>query len=823
MVWWQRLLGLRRRLAGRLVIYVVATSTVISLGISAAQLYLEYDRDVSNIHSRFRVIEEGYLPSIVQNVWVMDRKRLQVLLDGIRTLPDFEFAAVSVDGQPFVSSGRLPEREELLKQYPLTYAFRGEDRQIGVLEVGATLQGAIDRTWERLWFVLILNGLKTTIVVAVIIWLVGRMITGRLERIAAHARHLASGDLNTSLRVDAPFPARRDDEIAELAAAMEEMRGNLNQRSQALTRANEELAGAVADKEVALMQSRATEAALRESQADLKLAASVFANTHDGILITDAEGTIVSVNRAFTEMTGYTAEEVIGGKPAILRSRQHGENFYRDLWRSLLATGEWEGEIWNRRKNGEAYLQWTSIITVNDAGGHPEHRIAVMSDVTEMRRKDEHIRYQAYHDALTGLPNRLLLLDRLSHGIDLARRDGRALAVMFVDLDRFKVVNDSLGHLAGDTLLQQAARRISECVRSSDSVARQGGDEFVVLLSSFERVVDVAHLAEKIIAAVGAGFEVEGQQVHVGASVGISVFPQDGSDANVLLRNADTAMYASKSAGRGTYKFFDASMNERARLRLQTEASLRRGIASGELELFYQPRVRLADGRFSGMEALVRWRDPQRGLVSPAEFIPVAEETGLIRELGDWVLAEACRQLRAWQDAGLTVGPIAVNVSARQLEQPGFADQVAARLRQYHLCPDDLELEVTESAVMSDPERSIGVLESLVGLGLKIAVDDFGTGYSSLSYLKRLPIHVLKIDKSFVAGIGKFRQDENIIAAILDLARALELAVVAEGIELEDQARFLRERGCQQAQGFLYARPVPRHDIEVLLASLTGA
>lgn len=814
--------GLRHRLAGRLVVYVVATSTLIALAISATQLYLEYDRDVGDIRSRFRVIEAGYLPSIVQNVWVMDRNRLQVLLDGIRTLPDFEFAEVRVDGQPFASSGLHPVREELVRRYPLAYEFRGQVRDIGELEVGASLRGAIDRTWQRLWFVLILNGIKTAVVVGVIIWLVRRMITGRLERIAAHASHLAGGDLTATLVVETPFPARADDEIAELANTLEDMRNNLRHRSDALARVNEELAGAVAEKDVALMQARAVEASLRESQASLKLAASVFAHAHDGILITDADGVIVSVNKAFTEITGYSAAEAIGQRPAMLRSQQHGEAFYKALWASLLTTGEWKGEIWNRRKNGEAYPQWTTIITVVDSLGRPEHRISVMSDVTEMRRKEERIRYQAYHDALTGLPNRLLLLDRLSHGIDVARRDGKQLAVMFIDLDRFKVVNDSLGHLAGDTLIQQAARRISDCVRTSDSVARHGGDEFVALLSGFERVGDVAHVAEKIIAAFAGSFAIGGQEVHVGASIGISMFPQDGEDATVLLRNADTAMYASKTGGRGIFKFFDASMNERAQQRLKIEARLRRAIPGGELELFYQPRVRLADGRFSGMEALVRWRDPERGLVAPGEFIAIAEETGLIRDLGDWVLAAACRQLRVWIDQGRTAGPVAVNVSARQLENPGFADQVAELLARHGLSSQHLEIEVTESAVMTDPEQSIGMLTALADLGLAIAVDDFGTGYSSLNYLKRLPIHVLKIDRSFVAGIGKSKPDENIIAAILDLARALGLEVVAEGIEETAQADFLRRAGCQQAQGYLYSRPLPVAELETLLGGLTA-
>jgi diguanylate cyclase (GGDEF)-like protein/PAS domain S-box-containing protein len=551
----------------------------------------------------------------------------------------------------------------------------------------------------------------------------------------------------------------------------------------------------------------------------LELAASVFTNTREGIVVTDAKGIILAVNPAFTAITGYAAEEVVGRTPRMLCSDRHDRAFYDGLRQSLNETGMWQGEIWNRRKSGEAYPQWTTISTILDTDGRPKRRVTVINDVSEMRRKDEWIRHQAYHDALTGLPNRLLLEDRLSQAISTAERSGSRIAVLFLDLDRFKLVNDSLGHRAGDDLLKRVTDRVIDCVRTTDTVARQGGDEFVLILPGFASVTDVAHIAEKIVTALGRGFDIGGQQVHVGASIGISVHPQDGADADALLRNADAAMYEAKAAGRGTFRFFDSHMNSRAVHRLQLEASLWRALAERQFEVFYQLKMGLADGAIHGMEALVRWRDPERGLIPPLEFIPVAEETGLICEIGDWVLDDACRQMRLWVDQGLMDGPVAVNVSARQLGDPEFAGRVRAILQRHGLESHWLQLEVTESVVMTEPEQAIGILGALADLGITIAIDDFGTGYSSFSYLKRLPIHVLKIDRSFVDDIGGSREDESIVVAIITVAKSLGLQVVAEGVETELQAGFLARQQCDFGQGYLYSRPVPAAEFAALLAA----
>ena len=471
----------------------------------------------------------------------------------------------------------------------------------------------------------------------------------------------------------------------------------------------------------------------------------------------------------------------------------------------------------NAAKSGEVFLEWLSITVISGDDGKPERYVGVFNDITELRRKDEHIRHLAFHDPLTALPNRALLLDRLEHALTVARREQGCLGVMFIDLDRFKHINDTLGHDVGDGVLQEVAGRLTQCLRQSDTVARMGGDEFVVLLEHIEEPETYAGLAKKIIAALSLPMSVAGRAIQIGASVGIACCPDDGTDAVTLMKHADAAMYVAKSVGRGTYRFFRAAMAEKAGQRLQLETELRGAIGNGELELFYQPKLSLSTGAACGVEALLRWRHPRLGLVSPAEFIPIAEETGIIGELGDWVLEQACRQSRVWQAAGLGRVRIAVNISAMQFEQHDLAERIASLTRQYEISPSDLEIELTESTVMARPDEVSAVCARVRALGTTVAVDDFGTGYSSLAYLRRLPIDVLKIDRSFVMNADRDDADAQVVKMIIALGHALGLDVVAEGVETERQAEFLESCGCSIAQGFLYSRPRPAAWIEAWL------
>jgi diguanylate cyclase (GGDEF)-like protein/PAS domain S-box-containing protein len=553
--------------------------------------------------------------------------------------------------------------------------------------------------------------------------------------------------------------------------------------------------------------------ARRIEEQERRLAAQVYENTDEGIIITDPNAVIVAVNRAFTHITGYSAEEVRGHKPSMLRSGRHEPIFYQELWAALLETGVWQGEIWNRRKNGEIYPEWLTISAVKD-NGKTTHYVSVFSDITTVKRSQEALSFLAHHDPLTELPNRILLRDRLEHALRRAQRERCGLAVLFIDLDRFKQINDTLGHPVGDRILQLAARMMKDLVRASDTVARIGGDEFIILLEDEVSVGSVATVAHKLVERFAQPFAVDDRGLYVTASVGISIFPHDGEDVDALLKHADLAMYKAKEQGRSNFQFYEAAMGAGAFERLTLENALRGAVQRKELLLHYQPQVELATGTLAGVEALVRWRHQELGLVPPGRFIPVAEEMGIIGEIGDWVLQEACRQMAAWQAAGFAVPRVAVNLSMQQLEGYGLVGLVTRLLDKWGLPAGQLELEVTESVIMRQTDRAVKILEGLRELGVYLAVDDFGTGYSSLGYLRQLPVHRLKIDYSFVRDIGRDANDEAIARAIIGLGRSLGLEVVAEGVEREEQAAFLAREGCDVAQGFLYAKPMPPEELE---------
>ncbi|MCG6940372.1 MAG: PAS domain S-box protein [Thiohalocapsa sp.] len=549
-------------------------------------------------------------------------------------------------------------------------------------------------------------------------------------------------------------------------------------------------------------------AALREARAH-----TVFENTMEGIVVTDAERHIVAVNRAFTEITGYSEEEALGQDPRMLQSGRHDESFYQALWASLNRTGQWRGQFWNRRKNGEIYPQLSTISAVHDPGGRLMNYIGVFSDITQLKRSEQALYDLAHKDPLTGLANRTLLRARLEQSLPRAARAGRMLALLFLDLDLFKNVNDTLGHPVGDALLQSVADAMAEQVGGNNSIARLGGDEFVVLLEDIGHPDAAAHLARRLLGVFTQPFAAQGRELHITASIGISVFPADGEDMDALLANADVAMYRAKDQGRNTYRFFKPEMTEGAVERLKLENALRGALARSELTLEFQPQVRLADGCMHGAEALLRWHHPEYGQISPSRFIPIAEELGLIVEFGYWALEHACKQLAEWDAHGFLVPRLAVNLSVLQLERPGLVKEVQAIMARTHVEPDRLELEVTESMLMRHADQVIANLAGLRDLGITIAVDDFGSGFSSLAYLKRLPIHRLKIDKSFIDQLTQDANDDAITRAIIALGHGLGLEVIAEGVETEPQAEFLRREGCAEAQGFLFGKPMPAHQL----------
>lgn len=566
-----------------------------------------------------------------------------------------------------------------------------------------------------------------------------------------------------------------------------------------------------------LAQIRQLIEAQKETESQLRQSAAVFENASEGVLITDTDANIVAVNRAFTEITGYAEADVLGKNPRILQSGRHDRQFYADMWSTLLEKGKWKGEISGRRKNGELFPKWQTITGVRDENGTLTHYVSVFSDISHIKESEEQLQHLAHHDPLTGLPNRLLLLARLEHSLQHAGREDQHVGVMFLDLDHFKKINDSFGHPVGDQLLKMVAARLLSAVRKDDTVARLGGDELTVILGSLKDSNYAATAAKHILGHLAEPFRLQGQDVFVSASIGISIYPRDGKDATTLLKNADTAMYMAKNAGRQRYHFYSQDLTDKAYQAFTLESQLHRAIEREELHLHYQPQVSLRDGRIVGVEALLRWRHPDLGWISPDTFIPLAEENGLICPIGKWVLHTACTQAQAWKDQGLLPLRMAINLSGKQLQRPDIVDQVRETLENTGLAARHLELELTESSVMAHADQAAATLDALRALGITIAIDDFGTGYSSLAYLKRFPLDRLKIDRSFVRDMPQDSDDVALARAIIALAQSLNLQVIAEGVETESQKALLASMGCEEMQGFLFARPETPDGIAKLL------
>ncbi|BAQ78089.1 phosphodiesterase DibA [Pseudomonas sp. St29] len=556
---------------------------------------------------------------------------------------------------------------------------------------------------------------------------------------------------------------------------------------------------------------------LRHQQKDrerLRQAAAVFDCTREGVLVSDTQGQIVHVNRAFIEITGYQSEEVLGRQPSLFKSGHHSADFYKAMFDSLEKTGEWSGEIWNRRKSGEIYPQWQSIRAIRDEQGELTHYVAVFSDISAIKDSEHELAHLAHHDPLTDLPNRLLFTDRAEQALASAQVHKRGCAMLMIDLDHFKMINDSLGHNVGDQLLKAVAERLGDLSGQGITLARLGGDEFAVLAESCPQLVQAAALAQRIIDGLKEPFLLGEQQVVINASIGISLFPSDALSASQLLRNADAALFKAKSAGRNGYALYTEELTAHAQQRVEIAFELRRALEQQELRVYYQPVHDLETSHLIGVEALVRWEHPQRGLVSPAEFIPIAERTGMIAEIDAWVMQQACRQMCQWQADGVTLSFIAVNVSTRLFARSELYQKVAQVLHDTGLDPAYLELEVTESAVMDDPEVALEQMHRLRELGIRLAIDDFGTGYSSLLRLKRLPVQKLKIDQGFVAGLPFDEDDAAISRVIIALAQSMGMQVHAEGIEQAEQARFLLEHGCDLGQGYWFGRPMPAEQLD---------
>jgi len=553
---------------------------------------------------------------------------------------------------------------------------------------------------------------------------------------------------------------------------------------------------------------------------ELYRAHAVIQHTNEGIMVSDSDYNILSVNPAFTQITGYEPSEVIGQKTNFLKSGRHGPEFYSDMWSHIERHGHWQGEIWNRRKNGEIYPEWLTINPIYGSDGSLSQYVGIFTDITSVKQSEAQLEHLAHHDPLTSLPNRILLLTRLRYAMQTAARHNMVCAILYLDLDRFKLINDSFGHAMGDSVLKAVAQRFTGLMRESDMVARLGGDEFVVLVDGIHDPLDASLIAEKITQSLESPVVTDGHEFPLTCSIGIATYPKDGHTVEELLRDADSAMYQAKKAGLNNIVFYSEEMTHEASQRIKLYSDLRHAVVNGEFELYYQPQLNMQSGALHGVEALIRWRHPKQGLILPAHFIPEAEDSGLIIPIGEWVINEACTRMKSWLDQGVSLERISVNVAGPQLRRGELVLIVKQALKQSGLEPERLELELTESYAMELIESHVDALNALHALGVTISIDDFGTGTSSLSRLKKLQVSKLKIDRSFVKDLPKDKNDEAITRAIIAMGKSLDLGIIAEGVETEEQKQFLLNENCILGQGFLFSKPLSRSNFESYVKSL---
>jgi len=612
-----------------------------------------------------------------------------------------------------------------------------------------------------------------------------RRIISPLKQLELATQVIGSGNLHEPINIEAK------DEFGQLGQSLEAMR-------------------------ISLLEDRNRR---RKAEQELCKLHQAIEQSVSSVVITDVEGITEYVNPCFEKTTGYALEEIVGRKFNQLRSGKTSKETYEEMWRVIKGGGVWEGELLNRKKNGDLFWDLVSISPVRNKENRITHFVGIQHNITDRKQMLDRLNFLAYHDDLTGLPNRTLLADRFEQSVKWSHRHNNLGALLIIDLDRFKIINDSLGHRTGDKVLEEVAERLKSVARESDTVSRYGGDEFVIILPDIEEPNQVKEISKRIARVISKPIKIQEQEriLHVNCSIGAALWPQDGDTLDSLLSHADAAMYISKEKGGDQFQFFTSELNEQVQLRLSLEADLRQALALGELELHYQPQANIHTGKLIGVEALLRWQHPQRGAISPARFIPLAEETGLILPIGAWVLDTACAYAKELEKRGYQDLVVAVNISVRQLEAGDMKETLVAALDKYQLKPESIELEITESVIMHDPEEMIKVLTDLKAVGVRLAMDDFGTGHSSLSYLQRFPFDKLKIDRSFVNNITTSEDDAAIIYAINSMATNLNLEIIAEGVETKEQLDFLMHCGCNEIQGYLISKPLPPIALESIL------
>lgn len=785
----------KNRIGRRLIILIIAFSTAITLLITIAELIVEYRSLRSDLDRQLDSVSI-YVPNISGSVWDFDERQVRLALDALTQLPNIEQASITAQAnQTRWESGKPTSRNVVVRTYALHHMARGKDVEIGRLEVIAGLNGIYQQVITRAVSILVSNGLKTFLVAVFMVFLFRSLVTNRLAKLATKVGSLTPAKLPMpqANAFALPRAPAHLDELATVEWTLDHTANNLAVAEAAMVELNLELEQRVAEQDALLQNALVGISMVRERK-------------------------IVTCNRRFAEMFGYETGELVG--------RSTNEFYYDDSEFASVGQAAYskfsEGQSYShtlkmQRRDGSSV--WAEVAgRVVDAKKPQDGSIWVFTDVTERKEAEQKINFIAYHDALTALPNWQLAQDRFQQAVAYAERTEAKVAVLCLDLDNFKTVNDSLGHAVGDALIKQVAIRLTECVRDTDTVSRQGGDEFIIVLPNLPDAEATAPILIKLMERLREPYDIEGHELTTSVSVGVAIFPDDGVDSDTLRKKADMAMYKAKSAGRNAYHYFDEQMNIDAVEQLRIRNGLRRALDRQELVLHYQPQIDLRSGAVDGVEALIRWKHPELGMISPARFIPIAEESGLIVPIGQWVLHEACRQAAVWHTTGGAKISVAVNLSALQFKRDDLEQSVIDALRESGIDPALLELELTESILISDTQSVLATVKRLKALGVQLSIDDFGTGYSSLSYLKRFEVDRLKIDQSFVRDLATDREDAAIVHAIIQMASSLGLTTIAEGVEDAAALARLRDYGCHMAQGYFFARPMPADELVAFLA-----
>ncbi|WP_250658497.1 EAL domain-containing protein [Alkalimarinus coralli] len=742
------------------------------------------------VDERMSVIETSYMSSLSRSLWSLDQKLLHVQMQGILNLPDIIKLRLKVYPDSEIELGELnPNISTLTHSFPLIHESE-EVYTLGELTIIASMEDIYKNLKRKVFIILTTQAFKTFFISILILWIFQYLVTRHLGKMAEYAQDLNINALDKPLVLDrADTKFSRSDELSQVTNAINGMR-------------------------LTLIDDLAKQ---NENAKEIRKLSLAIDQSPSSVLICDKSWKIEYANNKFSQLTGHELKDIISQHPKSISGLMSSEN--AQLWDNIQLqverVGVWQGEIHNTRKNGERFWEQSIITPIKDDSGKPIHYLILGEDISIRKRYEQQLLRQANYDILTGLPNRMLALDRLKLALAQARRDEQLVGLMFLDLDNFKHINDTMGHDNGDSLLIEASRRISSCLRGTSTVARLGGDEFLVILPSLSEPSSAEQVAERILQTFSPPFMLANQEVFVSTSIGIAIYPSDSDNSTTLLQHADAAMYQAKDKGKSAYQRFSPEMNQDSHERLQIESRLRRALELEELELYYQPIVEASTGKLIGAEALIRWNNPVMGLISPDKFIPLAEETGLIIPIGEWVLKTACNDIKSWQEkTGLEL-TVAVNVSPRQFRDGGFTSTIDKILSESQLSAEYLELEITERLILDNSIETSGIFKHLDDKGIKLSIDDFGTGYSALGYLKSYPFDTLKIDKSFVQDVIESSEDAALVTAIITMAHSLSLKVIAEGVEEAPQLEFLNQHNCDFAQGYYFNRPVPAEDFTI--------